>query len=298
MADAAGTGQPTRFIVQGHRGVRALDPSNALENSSDAFRQAAIVGSDIELDLQITKDHQFVVYHDEVLSREIFFDRNGQPLSRDLLLHQLTLKEIQELRTVASPEQGIESIEQVTQKLKKKFGTEVLIEFEIKYELEELRSYIHSRRITELAIEKITNLWPITKFRVRSFSIPILRHVESINAKIQTVLLTWIGNYEYTKLLGLAKTTFLAPHYPSLINQLGDDGLRRLRESGIKVIPYAVQGYGPAIDFTENFSLYRELVKKVDGFTSDSPVKLRDFMERFGVPHTAFSRCEQSIRFD
>ena len=51
-----------------HRGLHSRDKS-VPENSLEAFRQAAEAGYGIELDVQLTRDGQVVVFHDDTLDR-------------------------------------------------------------------------------------------------------------------------------------------------------------------------------------------------------------------------------------
>ena len=51
-----------------HRGLHSRDMS-VPENSLEAFRLAAKAGYGIELDVQLSKDGQVVVFHDDTLDR-------------------------------------------------------------------------------------------------------------------------------------------------------------------------------------------------------------------------------------
>ena len=51
-----------------HRGLHSEDKS-VPENSLEAFRLAAAAGYGVELDVQLTKDGQVVVFHDDTLDR-------------------------------------------------------------------------------------------------------------------------------------------------------------------------------------------------------------------------------------
>ena len=52
--------------VWAHRGASGYSPENTL----DAFRKAVEMGADgIELDVQMTKDGELVVIHDETIDR-------------------------------------------------------------------------------------------------------------------------------------------------------------------------------------------------------------------------------------
>ena len=71
-----------------HRGLHSRDKS-VPENSLEAFRLAAEAGYGIELDVQLSKDGQVVVFHDDTLDRVC-----GVHVRVD----ELTLSELRELR--------------------------------------------------------------------------------------------------------------------------------------------------------------------------------------------------------
>lgn len=73
------------FLVIGHRGAAAYAP----ENTIASFDKALSLGvRDIELDVQLTKDNQLVVYHDDDLSKKT---KGKGPV------HGITLKEFKKL---------------------------------------------------------------------------------------------------------------------------------------------------------------------------------------------------------
>lgn len=61
-------GEPFLNIYYAHRGLFS-ESSNIPENSLPAFSRAIEAGYAIELDVQLTKDNQIVVFHDSTLSR-------------------------------------------------------------------------------------------------------------------------------------------------------------------------------------------------------------------------------------
>lgn len=68
--------------VFAHRGSKGTHPENTLA----AFEEAVRVGSDgIELDVQLSQDHELVVIHDETVDRT----SNGEGLVRELSLQEL-----------------------------------------------------------------------------------------------------------------------------------------------------------------------------------------------------------------
>lgn len=66
----AGRGRKKPFLGwnYAHRGLHSRD-KHVPENSMEAFRLAALAGYGIELDVQLSKDGQVVVFHDDTLDR-------------------------------------------------------------------------------------------------------------------------------------------------------------------------------------------------------------------------------------
>lgn len=79
--------------LQGHRGARGNRP----ENTIPAF-QYCIENhmTTIELDTNLTKDRQLIVYHDSVLNSKICRDESGQPLA-PLPIRELTVADLKRL---------------------------------------------------------------------------------------------------------------------------------------------------------------------------------------------------------
>ena len=85
---------PFRGVNYAHRGLHSRDRS-VPENSLAAFRLAARAGYGIELDVQLSKDGQVVVFHDADLRRVCGVDRR---------VDELTLSELRELRLCGTEE--------------------------------------------------------------------------------------------------------------------------------------------------------------------------------------------------
>lgn len=85
--------EPFKKIYIAHRGL--FNNKNIPENSMIAFAKALEAGYAIELDVQLTKDEQLVVFHDETLERMCGDKRILHKLSYDELL-QLSLLETSE----------------------------------------------------------------------------------------------------------------------------------------------------------------------------------------------------------
>ena len=81
-------------VFYAHRGLFDND-SDAPENSLAAFRKAVEAGYGMELDVQLTKDDQLVVFHDATLERMCGVDGN---------VWEYTLEELKQLRLAHSDE--------------------------------------------------------------------------------------------------------------------------------------------------------------------------------------------------
>lgn len=85
---------PFLGVNYAHRGLHSRDRS-VPENSLAAFRLAARAGYGIELDVQLSKDGQVVVFHDADLKRVCGVDRR---------VDELTLAELRQLRLCGTEE--------------------------------------------------------------------------------------------------------------------------------------------------------------------------------------------------
>lgn len=94
--------KPFEEVFIAHRGLFD-NKTNAPENSLPAFRKAVQAGYGIELDIQLTKDHQMVVFHDASLKRMCGVDK---------ILTDCTYKEIQQY-TLAKSNEGIPLFEDI-----------------------------------------------------------------------------------------------------------------------------------------------------------------------------------------
>lgn len=84
-----------RGVNYAHRGLHTRDKS-VPENSLAAFRQAAQEGYGIELDVQLSKDGEVVVFHDDTLDRVCGVHAR---------VDELTWPELQQLRLCGTDEQ-------------------------------------------------------------------------------------------------------------------------------------------------------------------------------------------------
>jgi glycerophosphoryl diester phosphodiesterase len=87
-----------RPLAIGHRGFGANlgeDPTRPIENTVEAVRAAYMAGvSIVEIDVQLTRDHRVVVYHDDFLPDFTCLERLTLAELRERLPHVPTLREV------------------------------------------------------------------------------------------------------------------------------------------------------------------------------------------------------------
>ena len=77
------------FYKEGHRGARGLLPENTIASMKKAIDDGA---NFIELDVQISKDHQVIVAHDPTINRNITLTPEGEEIpenAEQLVLYQM-----------------------------------------------------------------------------------------------------------------------------------------------------------------------------------------------------------------
>lgn len=91
-----------------HRGLHNHD-NGVVENTLEAFRLAAESGYGVELDLQLTKDGQVVVFHDENLSRLCNDGQSVRELTADELRGYTLLDSNQKIPTLREALQTVDA---------------------------------------------------------------------------------------------------------------------------------------------------------------------------------------------
>lgn len=163
----------TRTQVTAHRGFSRIAP----ENTMPAFQAALDSGADyIELDVQLTRDGQLVVFHDDTIERTT----NGRGVLTNYTYEQLQtfsagawFGKDEEFKDVKIPlfDDVLELV-----------GRDILLNIEIK----------RSGNVNETA-EKVVELIEahgiVDSCYVTSFSYPALKKVKQLNPKIKTALI-------------------------------------------------------------------------------------------------------------
>ena len=207
--------------IFGHRGASGYAPENTLE----AFRLAAEMGADgVELDVQMTRDGELVVAHDETVDR--VSDGTGR-------ITDLTLTELKKLhfnRTHPEyPEATIPTLGEVFGLLK---PTKLDINIELKNSLIDYQGL--ERRVIDLAADA----FDLNRVIFSSFNHASMLRVKAIDPRLVCGLLyeaSLIEPWEYASRLGMDA---LHPHFAEVITPGGN--CRKAHEAGILVHTWTV----------------------------------------------------------
>lgn len=163
--------------ITAHRGFSSKAP----ENTEPAFTEALEVGSDfIELDVQLSKDKEIVVFHDKSLARITGINENLRNLDYQDLIQLDYGKWFGEEFSGTQ----IMTLNEVLEK----FGNKINLNIEVKKNDDELET-------AELTAKLIEEYNCIDSCYVTSFSYNALRTVKKVNSDIKTGLIANIMTY-------------------------------------------------------------------------------------------------------
>ncbi|HHY78926.1 MAG TPA: glycerophosphodiester phosphodiesterase [Thermoanaerobacter sp.] len=238
-------------LVIAHRG----DSRNAPENTLASFKRALEMGADgIELDVQLTKDGQLVVIHDERVDRTT----DGIGFVKDF-----TLKELKRL------DAGI--------KFDKKFAGERIPTLNEVFELIGHKNFIINIEIKsgvvlypgieEKLVEAIKDYDFEEKVVISSFNHYSLRDVKRIAPEFKIGLLYQCGLVEPWHMAIRMKAYSLHPFYFNIIPEL----VEGCKKNNIKLFPWTV-------DRKEDMEM---MIKAgVDAIITDDPQTLMNLLEK------------------
>jgi glycerophosphoryl diester phosphodiesterase len=258
---AAQADAPVQFDIQGHRGARGLMP----ENSMPAFRKAlSLRVPTLELDLRLTEDRVFVVYHDAKLDpkRCVYDDghkvkkRAIDQLRYDALAHidcgRLGDRHFPEQQTVAGAR--IPRFQDVLA-LARSADYPVRLSVEIKWNKRRdgLTETAYARQLLTL----IKQYGLAQRTIVQSFHTAALLAVGSADPTMRRAILVRRPE-EYDAAVQQSQATILSPRYDGLQRE----DVERFQRLGIAVIPWTVN---------EPADLCRMIAWGVNGLITDYP---------------------------
>lgn len=267
-----------KIHVQAHRGVC----SEYAENTLPAFRRAVELKVDsIELDVQLTRDGQIVVYHDFEVTPEWCRDKLGNPVSSSLPVWEMTMKELQSLeirvdrrlankRNLSELEKKIPSLKQVFDSIKgwdKEFLHSSILDIEIKREDLIEKKAPSAKEVVSQVLREIKEGWGLNQIQLRSFDFSILDEVRQQTSEIPIGVLTYQSQLSFLEIYQRFQPKVWAPHY----QDLSEAKVQQALELGVEVLPYTVN---TVRDFTDLISM------GVSGFTTDDPTLLIQFLKQ------------------
>lgn len=207
-------------FVWAHRGASGSAP----ENTIVAFKRAIDLGADgIELDIQLTKDDEIVVCHDEKIDRT----SDGKGWLKDYTLEELRTFNFNQ----QFPEYGPQPIPTMREVLELIKPTNLVIDIELK------TSVIYYEKLEEKIVELIKEYEMEDRVNYSSFNHYTCVHLHEVNPNAEVGFLYWdapIGFPEYAKRYG---ANAINPVYANLYLM---DTVEKAKENNLKIYVWDV----------------------------------------------------------
>lgn len=258
--------------IHGHRGARGVLPENTLA----AFKYAIEHEIDfLELDLQITRDNEIIIYHDKNINTEIC-DGVSKPIKR------LLLKEIKEYdcgtkQNINFPNQTniphekiptfVELINLIQNDYKnKKINMNIEIKTE-KYIDSDDEVYIFSKKLIDI-LHKYNIKDDVI---IQSFDVRALKNVREIDPSIKTSYLIEDKMPDVNNLIDTSKALgvkIISPDYKLIDKPI----VKTLQENGFEVLPWTINDMeifkknieygvdGVITDYPDTFQIHKNYV--------------------------------------
>ena len=263
--------------VHGHRGARAAFP----ENSLSAFEYAIQIGvAVIELDTGVTKDGEVVVYHDQKINDRLCQTIKGNPIKREIWIHQSLLSEIKSFDcgtrgNAQFPNQKLvagtkiptlrEVLELVTQSDHPNAKT---VKFSIETKSRADRPFAQPApyEFTSAIIRLLEAYQVVDRTILQSFDHRTLAAAHQQKPELALAALFSNSNTDWITATKSVNAATVSPYYKNLSKRKVDE----IHDAGLRVIPWTVN----------QESDWQSLVKMgVDGIITDDPEGLIDYLE-------------------
>lgn len=256
-------------IIHGHRGARSIYPENTLPS----FKYNIEHGIDvIEVDLQITKDNELVIYHYKNINTDIC----SGPIKP---IKSLTLKEIKEYdcgskKNPNFPEQRIVPGERIPTFLelidliKTYKNKNILMNVEIKTE-KSLDTDSEVYNFCKVLVDIIHKYNISNNVIIQSFDTRALQYVKEIDPNIKTSYLlenkldTIDNIIKISKKLGVE---IISPDF----NLIDKNFVKKMQDNGFEVLVWTVN---------DKDDVKKVIEYGVDGIISDDPKKIKDYIK-------------------
>jgi glycerophosphoryl diester phosphodiesterase len=297
-------GRAAAFDLQGHRGTRGLEPENTLA----AFQHALEIGvTTLEMDAAITADGVVVVSHDPALNPSITRDAQGKwlpargPLIRTLSLAELQAYDVGRIDPASSyarqfPAQRgrdgepIPTLAAVFARMKELGADTVRFDIETKVFPTRPDDTLPPDQFVRALLAVIREAGMTQRVMIQSFDWRTLRIVHQLEPGMPTMYLTmrspnfdtldggtWTGGLllgDFPSVAHMIKSvggTIWAPTFQNLTAS----AVKSAKELGLQIIPWTVN---------EPSDMERLIGWGVDGLISDYPDRVREVMQKRGMP--------------
>jgi glycerophosphoryl diester phosphodiesterase len=292
------------FDLQGHRGARGLAPENTLA----AFERALAIGvTTLEMDAAITADGVVIVTHDPVPNPAITRDAQGRWIAGSgAPIKAMTLEQVQAYDVgridpasayarqfpdqVARDGERMPTLAAVFAKVKALGADSVRFDIETKIDPTRPDETLGPDAFVRALLAAIAEAGMTERVMIQSFDWRTLKLVQQLAPGVPTVYLTARGRRFDTLADGTWTDGMLLKDYPSVAhmvkaaggtiwspNHQGIDArdVKNAQALGLQVIPWTVNDAADA---------NRLIEWGVDGLISDRPDRMREVMQRHGIP--------------
>jgi len=266
-----------KIEIQGHRGARGNYP----ENSLPGFKYALDNNIDVlELDLQLTKDNEVIIYHDKTINPNICVSSGlGSGFGGNQSIKNLTLQEIKAYDCgskqnpdfpdqIPVPNTHIPTFKELLDMIYTNYYYKnIKFNVEIKTE-KELDTDQEVKQFVDEVVTIIHNYGLTNSMTIQSFDSRALKYVKQIDPYIKTSYLIEEVNID-DNVVFIAKdlgVQIISPDY-SLLNK---DNVLLLHKNGFEVFPWTVN----------DISDFKRMIEyDVDGVITDYPKVMKDFID-------------------
>ncbi|MDF2945764.1 MAG: hypothetical protein K0S51_443 [Bacillales bacterium] len=204
--------------IFGHRGASSIYPENTLI----AFEECVRLGVDgIELDVNLSKDNQLIVIHDETLDRTT----TGKGLIKDM-----TLAEIKKYKVIDSKTNQLYSIPTLREVFELFKDNNLLINIELK------NNIINYQFLEELTIQLIREFNFESRVIISSFSAESLFKCNKLASDLSY---GYLYGKKFKTTLELLKENNIKAIHPS-IKHLTNELIELYKSNGFLIRPYTV----------------------------------------------------------
>ena len=292
------------FDAQGHRGARGLAPENTLP----AFERALDIGvNTLELDIGVTADGVVVVAHDPYLNPAITRDASGRwlagkgPTLKSLTLAQLQSYDVGRINpdtpygktfSTQAPRDGtrVPTLASLFALVKDRGINDVRFNIETKINPTQPDETVNPEQMVRALLNVVREAGMVKRVSIQSFDWRTLQIVQGFEPTIPTVYLSiqtantdnirdgaWTAGFRIAehgsvpKMVKAAGGAVWSPNGGAVTEAL----VKEAQGIGLKVVPWTINS--PA-------DMERLLGWGVDGLITDYPDRLRDVMQKRGMP--------------